>query len=705
MSRAYRAYAARAHSARRTAVVGVISCVMIAAATAARATVWGPWSGYVDVSHVDAEVTGVDEETLRQDYNLVFSHQLSPWIDFRAAMRYYRFDQDVELLLGSYRQHVQPSGELRWEHPVFLFTTSAFRRETITSSRAKIVTSSFQSSIKTRVEDWPILEMRYDEQHTYSPEIIEDRDIRNSRIQANGTWDTQHHFFSYSLSHIVSQNVVTDISGSGNRHLFRWEGNGRMLGDPKSSLTGRYSLNYATVKNEVLAGGNVRELAPIVIALYELDNAPDFGPLSPRPALSDGNKTDPVLPLIDIGGGNNDHNLGADLGSAQPVVGLYIYTDRPSGDQIQWAVWGSNDNLAWQPLPGAPGQFFNPGVNRYELAFPIGSYRYIKAVNSGINEIALVYVTEIEVLRQLPPGVEETGYTTASHMLDGRASYRFNDRWQSSLDASFQADENVGLPGDRWRSGLGWRLNFEQAQEMSHHLRWDLGVQDGDFREPRLVNNTWGYTLALDPLQTLSGTFSLSDRLSHIGGVRNQNVAATVLEANGTFLPGLNISAGTVFSWVDDYLYRRSYRVWDTRGSIDAALTRTLDLIVTHHYRRSSPTGSDEVRKGIFTTLGFDWRMTSSIYVRASLRYQSQRNRTWTQDYLLSWTIFPGLRVSTEVFEIDTDNVRTTFRSTTNLNWDLTPRASFYMRVATLDFTGVGGTRSELFQQGFRITF
>ena len=392
-------------------LAGLVLGVALLTAGSASAAIWSALNGFADISAIQSQVGELNEETLRQEYNLSLNHFLTPWVDVRLAARYFRFDQELELLMGSYRQEFQPSGELRWNHPLFLFSTSAFHREVITAARTKIVTNDFQSSVRTREGDYPTVELRYDQQRTYSPEVPEDRDIRNSRVQLNGNYETRHHLFNYSFSHIQSDNVITALSAKADRHLFRWEGNGRMFSDPNSQISGRYSFNYATVENDVLGTGPVLEIAPISVGMYAQDDAPDLGPLDPRPALADGNKTDPVQPLIDIGGGSNDHNLGADLGIAQAVAGMYIYTDRPSGGQVRWFVYGSADNLTWQAFPGVPVQFFNPAFNRYELTFPAGDYRFVKAVNTGINEIALVYVTEIEVLRELPP---DTRRVTAS---------------------------------------------------------------------------------------------------------------------------------------------------------------------------------------------------------------------------------------------------------------------------------------------------
>ncbi|MCK9997422.1 MAG: hypothetical protein KAH56_14200, partial [Candidatus Krumholzibacteria bacterium] len=298
-----------------------IVALVLMPASRVDAALWDPFSGFIDLSAVQAQVNDLDEETLRQEYNIAFTQNLAPWVDLRLAVRYYKFDQELELLLGGYRKEFQPSGELRWNHGLFNFSTSAFRREVTTSARGLIITKDFQSSLRTVDQNYPVVELRYDQQHTYSPQLEDDWDIKNSRIQANADYRPGVHDFNYSFSHIRSQNVISTVSSHVNRHLFRWSGTGRVLEGGRLSLSGRYSFNYASQTNQTNDGGPVLELAPIAVGLYSLDFAPDLGQLDPRPSLADGNKVDPVLPLIDIGGGGNGHNLGADLGFTQAVAG------------------------------------------------------------------------------------------------------------------------------------------------------------------------------------------------------------------------------------------------------------------------------------------------------------------------------------------------------------------------------------------------
>lgn len=689
---------------RRPLILGLLLMPVLVAG--AEATVWEPFSGFADVSAVQSKIDGEKQNTTRQEYNVAFDKALAPYFDLRLAFRYYKFDQEMELLLGGYREEIQPSGEIRWDHPVFALTGSVFQRHVLTPTQGKIITDSQTASLQSKDRRYPLMELRFDQQRTWAPDVDNDYEIRNRRWQANADYDAGQHSFSYSFSNVRSQNVISTQNAYVNRHLARWSGSGSPGEDGRLMLSGRYNFNYATTTNERPGSDTILEIAPISLGLYALDSQPDLGTLDPRPGLADGNRIDPVIPAIDIGTGNVDHNLGADLGLSERIAGMYIYVDRPSGNQVQWAMWGSDDNLTWTQIPVFAGQIFNPGLNRYELLCVPGDFRYVKAVNAGLNEIAVALVTEIEVLRELPEGTRDDRFISSAHALDGRARYRISERWDTSLDGSFQYDENVGSPDDRHRWGLGWRLMFEPSRRNTHQVRWDLGRESGRAgADNASFNNSLGYTWVTYPLETLRGTFSVNDRLSYFGGERSQNILGTAAELNATVLPALNLTAAGGLSWLDDFLADRSLDTWNVRGGVDATLTRSLDLILEHTYQETREAGVDGLRNRRFTSLGLDWRVTRTIYFRGSLRQTYQDVSRWNHELILSWNLTRKARISAQLYEIADEDRTTNLRKSLNFNLELGARSYLYLRLAELDLSGGGGTRTVSFQQGIRIGF
>jgi len=683
----------------------LVGLVCLLAATGASGAIWDPFGGYVDVAAVQSEVNGRDRESLRQDYNVFFDQRLLPYLDLRMAYRYYHFDQELELAMGSYRKEVQPSGELRWNHPLFLASTSLFHREVEIPGDAPILTNSMLAVFKTKNQRYPLLELRYDNQHTYEEHQAPDEDIRNRRIQARADYDRPQYQTSYTFSVTESENIITDLKSDSWRHLFRWSGMTRLDEEERTRLSGSYNFSHTTQNNEVLAvGGTVLRPLPIRQGLYALDDAPDFGALVPRDGLADGNTDAPVVPEIDMGGAGNGHNLGADLGSERLVGALHVYTDRPSGDAVIWSVWGSEDNQSWDLVATAPPQGFNTALNRYEMRLPVAaSYRYVKAVNVGLNDIAQVLVTELIVL-ELVSETSENGLQFVSHQLDSRLGHQFNERWQGAADMSLQIDENPGRGGDRSRGSLGARISFEPDQKWVHTGRWEMSSQWNEEADD-VAENVLGYSLFYDPLETLRSSFSLTDRLTWLAGARSRHRLGSAVEGNADLLRGLLATLGLSASRSEDFAGDRKYTTWSARARIQAALTDDLDLVLDGSYLESLETIEDELRKRRDAGIGLDWRVTRDLYVRVSLRQTSEVSDRGTIDALLSWAVLPSLRLSVQHYELTDDDLTTTLRRSANLDWELGARTNIYLRVAEVDLSGGGGDRTTSFQQGFRMGF
>jgi len=179
--------------------------------------------------------------------------------------------------------------------------------------------------------------------------------------------------------------------------------------------------------------------------------------------------------------------------------------------------------------------------------------------------------------------------------------------------------------------------------------------------------------MMFDPLETLRGSFSLSDRLNYLDGIKSQNILSSVLEGNATVLPDLDLSLGGGVSWFDDYIFIREFRTWNVRGGFDAAIFRSLDLILDYNYQ------APRIRR--FADLGLEWRVTRDVYARATLRSTKQTVRVYTQDYLVSWNILPSVRLSAQYYEILEDDNTTSLRKSANLNWALSNRSNLYFRL------------------------
>ncbi len=689
---------------RRLSLLMATGILWLGCGQGALASIWQPLSGLIDLSAVQSELDGRQQNTLRQEYNGTFTKSLAPYLDLRLGMRYYKFDQDLDLALGSYREEVQPSGEFRWTHPLFQFSTTGMRRRVTTSAEAAIITNDLQFIFQTRDTDYPLLKMSFDEQHTYFPDNPLAQDIRNKRLQIGADYSKGRNSFSYNFSRLRTENVVSSLASRSLRHLLRWNGQSSGGASQRWSLTGGVTSQYLDETDEVQGDGPVLELIPAQAGLYARDDSPDLDPLDEVTGLVDGNTSDPTSSPIDIGGGNIDINLGVDMGGPVPVAGLYIYTDRPSGLQVSWRVYVSTDNLSWDSWSALPEQVFNEALNRYEVTFPAANLRYIKVVNSGLNEVAQVMITELEVLRERSANGTDQRLAFIN-ILDGRVGYRFSDRWQTSFDLSLQHSELMGRAGDRTQHGLGWRLNYQPSRVLSHHVRVEVSGQGGNGGEISQEDRSLGYTMVFQPLPTWRGSFSASDRLTNLDGEKSQVVLGSALENTLSLLQGLDLRISNAWSRTDDFLGDVRIDSWNSQLGVEAFPRQGLSVMLTGYYQESEggTTAGKRVRRS--GNMSLDWRPGKLIYVRANLQGVVDNTDSVIRDILIGWNLLPKVRFSGQAYDLRMGGVTTTKRLSLNVNMELSNRRTLYLRVAEVDLTGGGGSKTVSFQQGFRAGF
>lgn len=684
--------------------VCIIVLLLLSGPRAALASVWEDLGGFVDLARVHAEVDDNRQDNLRREVNGHFTRPLAPYLNLNLGLRYYRYDQDLDLSLGSYREEIQPTGELRWDHPLYQLSATAMRRKVTTSNEDAIVTTDYLYSFHSRDTDYPLIKASYEVQHTYFPDDPAGRDIRNRRFQIGADYSRRGTTAAYNFSRQRSENIVSGLRSLNLRHLLHWNGQYGGARAGRLSLTGGLTSQYQDQVDEAPAGGAVLELLAARAGLYALDDGPDLDPLVPVPGLIDGDTADPTDPAIDIGGAHININLGVDLGAPVPVAGIYVYTDRPSGEQVRWQVYVSEDNLTWEVWDQAPLQVFNVALNRYEISFAPSDRRYVKVVNAGLNEVAQVLVTELEVLRERPAVAREHRLTFIN-LMDGRVGYKLSERWRTSLDVSLQHSELMGKTGDRTLGGAGWRLDYEASEAVAHHLRVDFSVQTGNGDEATQGDRTLGYSLVFHPLAAWRGALAVNDRHSTLEKEDAQDLRGVSLENTMALLPGLEFRLGGGATRTDDHLGGMRIDSWHSRFGLAADPRAGLKIALDGHYQESTGGVDGGTRIRRTGNLAVDWRPGSRLYVRANLQGVSENTDTVIRDILLGWNVLPRIRLSGQSYALRTGGTTTSKRWSVNMNVDLNRRSYLYLRFAAVDLTGGGGARTVSFQQGFRAGF
>ncbi len=533
--------------------------------------------GYVDFSGNRTDSEGIRRESLRQEYNLAWSRQLTPYLGLRSGLRYYKFDQDVDLSVATFQEEFQPSVDLFWHHPLFAFSTSARRRRAeATALAGNITTETFLANLRTQDQRYPLLGVRYEWQHLFDTVAGFDRDVNDERLQATADYNTGTDSWHYSFVHRVSENVVSDLESTRREHQIRWSHvEPNRVGD-RLALQFNYSFNYSEQTDRLVSGDEILERVPVAAGMYAEDEIPGLGALEAVAGLNDGDTATPTIPAIAIGGAAAGRNIGLDLGFARPLVALYVSTDRLSGVQPGWRLYHSDDNLNWTEASFIGPVVFNAALSRYEFSFQALTHRYLKVVKDGANEILDVLVTEIEALQAVPV-LDAQRRLGRAHRADARLAFEFNDDLGTSLDASAGLDERAGPLGDRSNADYSWRAWWQMSPSIQHQWRWTQSFEQfaaGDDQRDDVV----AYTMLYEPLETVSTAVGALSRWNYLAGRLDQDQRNLFIDLGGRPVPRLNASLGGTWSRIENRASAVTSDVAAMRSALDGRVTGWLDL-------------------------------------------------------------------------------------------------------------------------------
>jgi len=662
--------------------------------------------GYLDLSAVQAEVDGVERQTLRQEYSVRFDKKLLPYVAFRSTIRFTKFDIDQTEAESAWREEFQPGGELIWKHPSFIASSSVLHRSTQSRNSVQgLVTDNLGLLFRTSDFRYPILSARYDWNRSQDPAGGADRDIVDRRLQAGVKYDVLGQSIAYDYTKRISENVISSLESTRDDHLLRWSNTMQRLWNDRLRLAASYRLNYSVQTDRKTASGKLLQMLSPATGLYGEDSSPDFGDLASTGALIDGNRSDPAEPEIDIGGVWEDRNIGADLGFEREVSAIYLYTDRASGSGPAWSVYGSEDNLTWELWTNVPEVEFNTGMNRYEILFDPRSARYVKLVKRGLNEISIVQVTEIELFEE----IEETDSVTAdwtSHYADFYSSLQIDPALISSVNLSYQhRPVRIGTDG-RTDALYAVSTKHEPASWISQTARWQQDFQGLKEAEiPELTTNTASYSLELDPLETIGLLFSALNTINLEQRTRIRETNGLIAQVQGVAVPGLNLVAEVSRSRNNDYLGPSQNDTWRQRYSVDAIMTRSLQAAVQYTRQKTESQPADTIRSRQTYGIDLNYRLSRTILLRGSLNAVDDISDSISQDYFFSWRIMPKLTTTAQSYLFDPGKGQGTRRYSIHINYEIGPRTLVYLSFNRIDLSGAGGGETTSFQQGFRTTF
>ncbi len=601
--------------------------------------------GYFNLTGVSSR-TGVDESaSLNQEYSIFWRKHLLPYIDARALMRYHNYGLDQSLGENVWREEYQPSGELIWSHPYFSLGTSVTRQNSISNNGATdLIRDIFACNFSTRFETYPTVGGRYLWNKTYNNLDLNNRNTRDRQFYLNLDYSRRGNSLYYGFTASENQNLASEVKIDELQHNFRWSQFNSMF-DKRFKLNTDYNFRFRSQSVEKPLIGVAYTQIPVFGALYSYDPTPELDMLDTLSTLADGNIADPAQPPVDIGSGLIDRNIGVDLGYIQDISALYIYTDRPSGSQLSWTVYLSSDNLLWERVPEIPLVIFNAGFNRYEITFPAQDTRYIKAVNSGANDIVTVLVTEIEALEKAP-GIEKIEKDQVVHTVGIGGTYRISEKLQASGDIAYKTEPKGDFRDSRDQIYYTLSMRHIPRIWLTQFVRFQSGIESYKISGIDDKNNKISYSLLARPLETLDISFSASNQSNYQNGQKNQEISNSVVGANGNILKGLDLRGEIGFSRINTSESGNAYNSWTYRVSSTASLTRSLDLASSFLYQSTRDNVVLVPRRRKQVGLNSNYRMTGAIMLRGSY-YVSDDNGfiNITQDYDINWNLGDNISI------------------------------------------------------------
>ncbi len=692
--------------------------VCLVMAVPARALLLDNLHGNAQVSGLQSDDVGGKTKSLGQDYNLTWSRSLISYLGADASLRYYNLGVDEVLGAHTWRQEFQPNAELFWIHPLFSITGGLTQRKsTSNDATANLIQNTSTLSFATRNLSYPILRLRYQWDHTYnsinrnvSDTLIQDvfnsnaRNTRSHQWQGSLSYAAKNQNFYYSLSRDRASNYITGLNITDLQHQFRWNQTGLNMGN-RLKLNSSYFFTYRSQETSRPPLTTVLKPIPFLAALYAYNPTSDLGQLDTLSALADGNTTTPVSPAIDIGRALLDRNIGIDFGFPREASALYIYTDRPSGSQLGWNIYTSNDNQLWNNINTTVTSTFNASFSRYEIQFPPQTARYFKAVNFGANDVASALVTEIEAWDIFSDTTKET-LTQTSHTFDLGGSYILSRVLLSTGEIYYRLEPKGEFSNSRDQLFYNLALRHSPSDRLTQDIRFQGGTESFKVTDQHNTNTNLTYSLKLVPLRTLEFSFVALTRSNYISRMKTQESNNLFFLTKAVLLDVLTVSGDAGYNRNNLFDSGNRFDTWTYHMAAGGSITRSLDATATFMYQAISAPLARNLSIRRQYRMGINYRATQKIYFTGAIaaNYET-KNVFMSQDYTGSWSLTEKLSVAGGYSLSDNRNGIRSERENAQISYSLSTRTLIFANYTNSDAVLFGEGRVSFVQVGLNTGF
>jgi hypothetical protein len=505
----------------------------------------------------------------------------------------------------------------------------------------------------------PTLDVLFARRHTFDREHVR-RDAFSIDYSLFSRYEPVKQVdLSYRVSYSDTEDRLLDV-GTERLDQFGRAAYGDFFFNGRAAFSASYSAARSDAKSTRSGVGGVRVPLFPVAGLSAISDTPLVGALDLNPALIDGNLTASsslnIGRLPSLSGDNRKRNMGVDFGIATEVNYLHVSVDRELPTVVagafSWEIYISQDNQNWSLHQTVSPASFNPFENRFEIAFPNVSTRYIKAVTRplpvtatippGVN-VDNIFITELGAFLDRPAsqGGQTTTLTTDLGDVNMRMAIVNTASHSLYYDMYYLTVRQSNQPGER--STLTNALTASQRFSdvltgVARAQRLTEEAPNGNRSLSSLYNGSLVARMA--HLPTLTTNLNLNAQRSDVDGNTTDSGSITLNNYAGWY-PGIStsLSGGMTLSSLDTGQDTTSTSV---NAGLSVTPHRTLLITVGHSHAETKQriSGEEQDTFTSSTALNMNYSPYSSLYFLGTIGQQAGtgKKRQTIQNYSVSWS-------------------------------------------------------------------
>ncbi len=652
--------------------------------------------GSADLTYRSTETkTGEAEESswsFTQNYNLQATKEFNPKVNFAANLGINineTNDTKTTLLTPDIRLNLR--NEYFDADTGYRITEKGLDVLTMISDEDRFTTESWNVNFSTKSEEYPKVQLRYNEDINYDHLAVHDTDSKTTNF--SGTADYTYRFlnFNYEYRNNVLDDYVTEAITETDTHYGRVDFR-KSFWKNRISTSGSYSITNTNTETET--GGQEFRI------------------------------------------GITHQNIGLELTSDEPIDQIYLYTTTPepafNENKFTWAVYYSGDNKTWTLITSkADPVDYNMSEERFEISFAQKTALYFKVVNTT-NDTNNLYVTKIEAYNNNAPvtpllhgwycqddtpdlsdmnpeddliignaSINIGGYTTQVPFTTTeteqttqttQANLRYKPMDWLSFTYDFTQDERETNPDQeesektrRRTHNMNCRVERELHKYITAWAQYGRRLEyDSESEAEDKITDTYLLHFLFSPLTTLNTDLSLNHTVSKENGETESKSSSALLQISAKLREGADLNVDANITRSENLVSQSETTIKSINSDLRLELTRMLTAEIEYdtnwtETQQSEPDG-DTTGRTSNARIIFYWQPSHDFYLRGSYdidRDEKSGEETTQQQYNMNWLMTEKMQLDMGYSLNRNDSVSSTYAA--NLSWNLS-------RVFTLRF-------------------